>query len=373
MPATPTPFTIDIPEGTIADLRDRLRRTRWTDAVAPGWDYGIDLGELRGLMTYWAEEFDWRTRQAELNERPHRFVEIEGHRIHFIHQPGEGVRRVPLLLLHGWPGSFIQMLNILPLLTAEIDGFAFDVVAGSLPGFGFSGRPAGPGMSVRRMGELFHALMADVLGYERYALRAGDLGAGVLSSIALAHPEAVIGTHSGGTNPWVQQVPDDLSPEEQTFVENAQRWNQQEMAYATLHATKPQTLAVGLNDSPAGMAAWILEKFRAWSDCDGVLANRFTPEELLTNLTIYWVTETIGSSIRLYYETMRDQGGWGRPDVPAALLMSPKDMFPTPREWAARWGRIDRWTEIDRGGHFLEWEEPELVADDLRAFFGSLA
>ena len=372
------PFTVDIPDATLDDLRERLARTRWPDEVAgAGWDYGTNLSYLKELAAYWQDGFDWRARERDLNDFAHFRAEIEGVNVHFVHERGKGPNPTPLLLLHGWPSSFVQMLPIIPLLTdpAAHGGdvaVSFDVVAGSLPGYGFSDRPAERGWSVNRMAGLFHSLMTEVLGYARYGTRSSDLGAGVTTAIALAHPEALIGVHTGGTNPWVQGVPENLTAAEQAFVADAQRWSMEEMAYAMEQSSKPQTLAYGLNDSPVGLAAWVVEKFRRWSDCDGDVEKRFSKDDLLTNLTIYWATETIGSSMRLYFESVRDPAGWVRPEVPTAMLMPAKDMFPTPREWAERFGRIDRWTEIDRGGHFIEWEEPALVADDLRAFFASL-
>jgi pimeloyl-ACP methyl ester carboxylesterase len=269
------------------------------------------------------------------------------------------------------------MLKVIPLLADpeahEADAAdSFDVIAPSLPGYGFSDRPRERGMSAARAAELLHKLMAEELGYERYGTRASDLGAGVSQQLALSHPESLLGLHHNGTNPYVGQIPDDLSEAEKEFVQNAQAWGFAEMAYAMEHSSKPQTLAYGLNDSSAGLAAWITEKFWRWSDNDGDLEGRFTRDELLANLTIYWATQTIGSSIRLYYETARDPGSWGRVEVPTAMMMSPKDIFPTPREWVERSYNVERWTDIDRGGHFLEWEEPELVAADARAFFRPL-
>ena len=372
------PFTVAVPEAALADLRQRLARTRWPDEVAgAGWDYGTNLAYLRDLIAYWRDGFDWRAREAALNGFAHYRAEVDGFGLHFVHERGTGANPLPLLMLHGWPSSFVQMLKILPLLTdpAAHGGDAadaFDVVAASLPGYGFSDRPTVPGMNVTKMAELFTTLMVEELGYARFAVRGTDLGAGVSKGIALAHPDVLVGHHTGGTNPFVMQVPDDLTPTEREFVANAQRWSMEEMAYAMLQSSRPQTLAFGLNDSPAGLAAWMVEKFRRWSDCDGDVERVFSKDELLTNLSIYWVTETIGSSVRLYYESVRDQGGWGRADVPTAMAMPVKDMFPTPRAWAERTSRIDRWTELPRGGHFPEWEVPELIAEDLRAFFRPL-
>ena len=371
-------FAVNIPQATLDDVRDRLARTRWTDEVAgAGWDYGANLAYLKELTSYWRDTFDWRTQEQAINAFPHFRAIVDGVGIHFIHQRGTGDNPLPLVLLHGWPSSFWQMLKVIPLLTdpAAHGGDAadsFDVVVPSLPGYGFSDRPAEPGMSVGRIADLCAALMAGELGYARYAARGSDLGAGVLQQLALVHPDALIGLHLSGTNPYVGQVPDDLTDAEKQFVANAQQWTMQEMAYAMEHSSKPQTLATGLNDSPAGLAAWLVEKFRRWSDCDGAIETRFSKDELLTNLTIYWATETINSSIRLYYETARHPGNWGRVEVPTGMLMSPKDMFPTPRAWAERSYRVERWTEIPRGGHFLEWEELELVVEDIRAFFRPL-
>lgn len=375
---TAEPFTIEIPHAMLDDLRQRLTRTRWPDALdGVGWEYGIDQAYIQELVAYWRDGFDWRAQEARLNQLPQFRAVVDGVGIHFIRVRGQGPNPTPLLMLHGWPSSFVQMLPIIPLLTdpASHGGDAnasFDVVAASLPGYGFSDRPAEPGMSIGPMAELFHTLMTETLGYERYGVRSSDLGAGVSSQLALLAPDSLIGIHTGGTNPYIGEAPSDLSPAEEQFVQDAQAWMQGEMAYAMLHSTKPQTLAVGLNDSPAGLAAWIVEKFWRWGDHGGDLEGVFGRDALLTNLTIYWATETINSSIRLYYETVRNPGRWGASQVPTAMLMSPKDMFATPREWAERQGRVDRWTEIDRGGHFLEWEQPALVAADLRAFFGTL-
>jgi pimeloyl-ACP methyl ester carboxylesterase len=365
----PQPFQVQVPQAVLDDLKDRLGRTRWPDEVqGAGWDYGTNTAYLKGLLGHWQTGFDWRKQERAINQFAQFRAEIDGLKIHFIHERSKNKNAMPILLLHGWPSSFFQMHKIIPLLT---DGF--DVVVGSLPGYGFSDIPKEKGMSVGKMAGLFHKLMTESLGYARYAVRGSDLGAGVIQQLGLMHPEALIGTHQSGTNPYVGYVPENLSPAEQEFLKNAQRWNQTEMAYAQEHSSKPQTLAFGLNDSPAGLASWIIEKFRTWADTEGNLEGRFSKDELLTNLTIYWATGTINSSMRLYYETARDQTAkYGRVEVPTALLMSPKDLFPTPREWAERSYNVVRWTEIDRGGHFLEWEEPELVATDIKAFFRDL-
>ncbi len=373
----PQPFKINVPEEILADLRERLAHTRWPDEVdGAGWDYGTELTYMQELVDYWLNEYDWRAQEAALNQFAHFRTEIDGLAIHFIHQLSNRRDAVPVLLLHGWPSSFVQMLKLIPLLTQSKDtgrgSLAFDVVVPSLIGFGLSDRAWERGMSLPRMARYFHELMRDLNGYDRFAIRAGDVGAGVAEQMALAYPEEIIGLHISGTRPFYQTVPSDMTEAEKLFVANVRRWRRDEMAYASIQSTKPQTAAYGLNDSPAGMAAWIIEKFRTWSDCDGDVEKRFTKDELLTNLTIYWVTETIGSSMRVYYESMRDYGISSRVNVPTAYLMPDKDFFPTPREWVERTSRVDRWNETSRGGHFLEWEEPELVAGDMREFFGSV-
>lgn len=335
-------FTIALPDALLEDLETRLRLTRWPDRVAgAGWDYGIDTDTLRPLVDHWAEGFDWRAVERDLNALPQFTADIDGETIHFVHVRGEGARRMPLLILHGWPSSFLQMTDLIPLLTAERDGFSFDVIAPSLPGFGFSSQPRARGMSVARTAGLMTRLMTEVLGYDCFAGRGSDLGAGVLQQIALQSPDRLIGLHLSGTNPYIGHVPDDLSPEEAEFVARAQGWMQSEMAYAMLHSSKPDTVAVALNDSPAGLAAWVLEKFHAWTDTDDVVA-RYGCDRLLANLTLYWATGTIGSSMRLYHETVRDSGQWGRVEVPTAMLMTPHDMFPTPRAWAERSYNVQR-------------------------------
>lgn len=335
----------------------------------------MDTVYLKDIVDAWAA-FDWRAAEARLNQVPQFTVTIDGQLIHFVHVRSGQEDAVPLLLLHGWPSSFVQMLDILPLLTnsPKGEGPAFDVVMPSLPGYGFSGIPERPGMSVGAMAPLLHRLMTEALGYPRYGIRSSDLGAGVAAALALAHPEAVIGSHTGGTYPYLPpELPADLSDAEQTFVADAQAWIGSEMAYYQLQSIKPQTIAAALTDSPTGLAAWIGEKVWRWTDNDGRIEDAIPLDGFLTNLTVYWVTDTIGPSMRSYYESARAPAAWGTPTVPVGYLMPIHDMFPTPREWIERQGPVARWTDAPQGGHFLEWEEPEAVAADLRAFFGGLA
>lgn len=373
-----TAFTPEIDPAVLDDLRDRLRGTRWPDQVGgAGWDYGTDTKVLRSFVDHWLHRYDWAAQQQRLAAVAHVRVDVNGLGMHAVHERGlraaGGPAPLPLVLLHGWPSSFVQMLSLIPMLTRPADhgadpSDAFDVVALSLPGYGFSDRPSEPGMDVARIAQLVVDVMAQ-LGYPRFAARGSDLGAGVLQQLALAQPERLIALHLSGTNPYLASVPDDLTEAEKAFVAAAERWNQTEMAYAMEHASKPQTLAHALNDSPAGLASWVLEKFRTWSDCGGDLDAVYDRDDLLTNLTIYWATQTIGSSMRLYYETVHSTDArWGRVEVPTGMAMSGADMFPTPREWAERSYNVVHWTDLPRGGHFLEWEVPDLVAADLRSY-----
>lgn len=363
---TPVPFTIAVPQADLDDLQARLARTRWPDAISGvGWEYGTDPDYLRELLSYWRKQFSWRAHERALNTREHLLVDVNGLRLHIVRAGTSGA--MPILLLHGWPGSFVQMLNLSDELAAT---GAFEVITASLPGFGFSEAASVPGMSESRIAQMMHEIMSGALGHSRYAIRGSDFGAGVASQLGVAHPEAVIGLHLSGTSPHGAALPSDATAAEIDYLNNVERWRRNEIGYGAIAATRPQTLAAGLADSPAGTASWIVEKFRRWSDCDGDVERRFTKDQLLLNISVYWLTNTIGSSLRLYRESVDDNEALGRePDVPVAYLMSRRDMFPTPREWIARTSRIDRWTEVDRGGHFLEWEEPKLVAQDLSEFF----
>ncbi len=373
------PFTIEVADDTLADLRRRLVATRWPDEVEDaGWDYGANLAYLKTLVAYWRDDFDWRAQEAVLNRFAQFRADVDGVGVHFIHERGQGPRPLPLIITHGWPSSFAQMLKIIPLLTdpARYGGDptdAFDVVVPSLPGFGFSDRPRERGMNRGRIAALWARLMADTLGYRRFAAVGGDLGSPVTRLLALTRPDLVVGIHLTDVGYSIVDRPD-LSAAERRYLDGVQDWSAREGAYAMLQSTKPQTLAYGLTDSPAGLAAWIVEKFRAWSDCDGDVERRFSKDELLTTVMIYWVTETINSSARLYYENRRipPLAPEQRIDVPAGVAIFPKDLALPPREWAERSLSVQRWTEMPRGGHFAAMEEPDLLVEDLRAFFRPL-
>jgi len=373
------PFTIAVADDVLADLRRRLAATRWPDEVDDaGWDYGANLAYLKGLVAYWRDGFDWRAQEATLNQYAQYRADIDGVGVHFVHERGRGPHPLPLIITHGWPSSFAQMLKIVPLLTdpARYGGDpadAFDVVVPSLPGFGFSDRPRARGMNGQRIATLWARLMADTLGYRRFAAAGGDLGSPVTRRLALAHPDLVVGMHLTDVGYPTADRPD-FSAAERRYLDAVRDWSAREGAYMMLQSTKPQTLAYGLTDSPVGLAAWIVEKFRAWSDCAGDVERRFSKDELLTTIMIYWVTETINSSVRLYYENrgIPPLAPEQRINVPAGVAIFPKDLALPPREWAERSLRVERWTEMPRGGHFAAMEEPALLVEDLRAFFRPL-
>jgi pimeloyl-ACP methyl ester carboxylesterase len=374
-------FTIDIPQATLDDVQVRLGRTRWPDEIeGAGWDYGTNLDYLKSLVDYWQYEFDWRAQEAKLNQFTQFRTEIDGLGIHFIYERGKGPNPTPLILTHGWPDSFYRMYKIIPLLTdpARYGGSpsdSFDVIVPSLPGFGFSDRPH-QHVTLAQTAELWACLMLDVLGYQRYAAAGGDFGSGITQLLALAHPESVIGIHVTDLGFYnLQSVQPDLSEAERRYLGVQQGWFFQEGAYGMIQGSKPQSLAYGLNDSPVGLAGWMVEKFRAWSDCAGDVERCFSKDELLTNIMIYWVTQTINSSFGYYRDlnTPKIQPGQ-HVEVPAGFARFPKDIpgIDPPRELAERHLRIARWTQMPRGGHFAALEEPALLAEDLRAFFHDL-
>jgi pimeloyl-ACP methyl ester carboxylesterase len=376
-----TPFRVAVDQATLDDLRARLSRTRWPDEVRDaGWDYGASLAYMKELCAYWAEGFDWRARERAINGFAHFRAEVEGLGIHFIHERGRGPAPIPLVVTHGWPSSFTEMLDLIPLLTdpgrhGADPADSFDVVVPSVPGFGFSDRPGERGMTRSRVAGLWVRLM-ERLGYPRFAAHANDIGAVIHAFIALDQPDRLLALHTmmpGFPRPQPGSADPPLSTAEQAFLDVQRRWEQEEGGYNRIQESRPQTLAYGLNDSPAGLAAWIVEKWRAWTDPTGDLGRHFTKDALLTNLTVYWVTETGGSSARSYYERARDPRHVA-PDerirVPTGVALSTEAVQRAPREWVERrYTDVRRWTELPRGGHFLALEDPESLARDLRAFF----
>lgn len=371
-------FEIQVADAVLADLRDRLARVRWPDQVSgTAWERGSDLGYLQALVAYWRDHFDWRQCEAALNRLPQFLCRIDGIEVHFVHARGVGPNPLPVILTHGWPDSFVRYQKVIPLLSdpARYGGDpadAFDVIVPSLPGFGFSRHPGRAGISAAGVAEVWAKLMTEELGYPRFVAGGGDLGSAVTRYLALAHPGLLAGIHLtdiGILRPLLAApVTAELSEAELRYRQLASDWIAREGAYIALQATKPQTLAYGLTDSPVGLAAWILEKFRAWSDCRGELSQRFSDDELLTNLMIYWVTGTIGTAAHMYYENSHSLPPPGPIAVPTAVALFAADILPPPEEWARRHLNIARWTRLPRGGHFTAFEEPELFAADLRAF-----
>jgi pimeloyl-ACP methyl ester carboxylesterase len=387
LPVHAEPFSVAVDAAMIDDLRARIRRTRLPEA-APGepWAPGTDRAWLEELLGYWADGFDWRAAERELNRFAHYRARIGGTAVHFVHERARHGGGIPLILGHGWPSCFAELLPLIPLLTDPaghgISGPAFDVVIPSLPGYGFSPRPAvADGVTYRYVAGLWHTLMRG-LGYARYAAGGSDFGAGIATFMALDDPGPLIGLHLTNLEltPWTGPGSRPLSAAEQAYLEQAERWGQAEAGYYAIQSTKPQTLGYALSDSPAGLAAWILEKWRSWSDCHGELESRFSKDFLLTVVTLYWVTSTITSSMRDYYDNRRWQGEPRLgPDeivtVPTAVAVFPHTLIPEgepPREWAERLYDIRRWTVMPAGGHFAPAEEPELLARDIAAFFAAL-
>lgn len=373
-----TSIRVQIPEADVAELRRRLQNTRWPAPIEGSeWESGTDAGYLRDLLSYWGSGYRWREREARLNRFDHHVAEVGGTAIHFIRAAGEGPSPTPLLLMQGWPSSFVQMLDIIPLLTeARADGTpCFDVVAASLPGHPLSEIPTRPGMSFRHIADLMIALMVDELGYARFAARGSDQGGLVQQQIALKAPHRLIGLHRSGITPFANPLPADLSPAEIEYQKQVAAWAQVETAYARLQSLRPETLAPALADSPAGLASWFIEKFQRWGDCAEGIDQTFGRDALLDNLSLHWFTGAGAASIRLYRESALDPGLTGRVEVPTAILMPLRDgvTVPAPREWAERSFNVRRWTILERGGHFPEWEAPRVVADDIRRFFAELA
>jgi pimeloyl-ACP methyl ester carboxylesterase len=383
MAARPEPFTLRVPEGAIADLRDRLARTRFPDH-APGdlWAYGTDLGYLRRLVEYWHGSFDWRAEEARLNAFPQFKVPLCGIDLHFLQVPGKGPAPCPLLLLHGWPGSVFEFLELIPRLTdpARFGGDpadAFTVVVPSLPGYGLSFKPGQPRFGVEEIADCVAELMHGALGYTSFAVQGGDWGAITATRLGYAHPEKLIGIH---LNLLAirrdQQDVADPTPEEQAYLDERATWLREETGYSWIQGTKPQTLAFGLSDSPAGLAAWIIEKFRTWSDCGGNVETAFTRDRLLANISFYWFTGAIGSSFWPYY-TVRHRP-WPIPDgrtidVPTAYAQFPAEILRPPRSLAQRtYTDIRRWTVMPHGGHFAALEQPEALANEVCEFFRPL-
>ncbi|MCX5285007.1 MULTISPECIES: epoxide hydrolase family protein [unclassified Streptomyces] len=392
LPALPAlrPFRLDIPQSDLDDLHQRLDRTRWPDELpGVGWAYGVPRDYLRELVRYWRHDYDWRAAEARLNAWPQFTTEIDGARLHFAHIRSPEADATPLIITHGWPGSIVEFTDIVgPLTDPRAHGGdpadAFHLVLPSIPGFGLSGPTRDTGWEFTRVAAAFATLM-ERLGYRRYGAQGGDWGGAVSRELGRAHPDRLIGVHLNllpGSSATTEPTPGELaalSPEERERTRaswrRGQDWNREEGGYAAIQATRPQTLAYALTDSPVGQLAWIAEKFRQWTDSGDRPEDAVDRDLLLTDVMLYWLTGTAGSSARIYYERAHADY-WGRPPepsvAPTALAVFPEENFVPLRHVAERTDRIVRWTEFDRGGHFAAMEEPDLLVADVRAFFRAL-
>ncbi|QRP45286.1 epoxide hydrolase family protein [Amycolatopsis sp. FDAARGOS 1241] len=378
-----SPFRSTTSDEQLTDLKDRLARTRFAPALSGSeWTHGTPPGYLAELVDYWRDEFDWRTAGARLNAMPQFLADVGGATVHFVHAEGVGPRPFPLLFSHGWPGSFWEVHKILgPLTDPAAHGGdpadAFEVVAPSLPGFGFTPHPGTPGMNPTAIAGLFDRLMTEVLSHRRYGAQGGDFGAQITSRLGRDHGGHVAGIHLNlmGATPVLDSTP--LTPAEEEFRAQAADFFSEQGAYARLQATRPATLAAALSDSPAGLAAWFVEKFRAWSDCGGDVESVFSKDELLTDITLHWLTNTSATAARLYYETKHTEGmlGANTPGyvaTPTGFASFAHDNFTPPEEWVRRAYNLTRFTAFDHGGHFAALERPDELVTEIREFFRPL-
>jgi len=383
MTASPRPFSLEIPDAAIDDLKARLANVRLPDrAPGPDWAYGAEVGYMAELIEYWRSAFDWRAQEALLNGFPQFKVQLDDVDLHYIAAPGQGPDPKPLLLMHGWPGSVFEFIDLIPRLTdparfGSDPADAFTVIAPSLPGYGLSFDPSQKRFGVAEMADLMAILMSDVLGYEQFAAQGGDWGAFTSSALGVRHPEKLVGIHLNmlSLNPS-DPPPANPTPEERRYAEEVARWAREETGYIQIQGTRPQTLAFALADSPAGLCAWIAEKFHVWTDHDGDFETVVDRDRLLANISLYWFTGAIGSSFWPYYDRLH--GEWPIPagktvGVPTGYAAFPKEIRRPPRSIAERtYTDLRHWTVMPKGGHFAALEQPEALAHDVQTFFRSL-
>jgi pimeloyl-ACP methyl ester carboxylesterase len=367
------PFRIDVPQAELDDLRDRLARTRWPDQVpGAGWDYGIALDDVRELAEYWRTAYAWRVHERRLNSFPQFTTEVDGQVVHFLHVRSAEPGALPLIMTHGWPGSVVEFMEVIGPLTdprahGGDPGDAFHMVVPSIPGFGFSGPTRDRGWNVSRVARAWDELMGR-LGYQRYGAQGGDWGSSISRELGVIVPDRVVGVHLNTLSPYVSGEPSGLSASDRERVERLRRFRRAGSGYGVIQATRPQTVGYGLTDSPAGQLAWIAEKFGEWTDGGLSAVDR---DQMLTNISVYWLTRTAGSSARLYYEAARS----GRQDPPApstaptGVAVFPAEIAPPIRPLAEQTNRIVHWSEFGRGGHFAAMEQPDLLIGDVREFF----
>ncbi len=379
----PVPFTLDVDQSILDDLQLRLSNARWPDEVPHNdWKFGTDLAYLKSLVDYWRTQYDWRKHEAVFNKFRQYKVRLAGIDLHFVHEEGKGADPMPLLISHGWPGSVYEFHKLLPMLVDPAAHGAdradsFSVVAPSLPGYTFSFTPGQERFSLERIADAFAELMTTVLGYDRFGAQGGDWGAFITSRLGYAYPDNVMGIHLNMLAVRRDaKTFEDPTPEEKKFTVELQHFLKEETGYQWIQGTKPQTLAYALTDSPLGLAAWLVEKFYTWTDCRGDLDGWLGRDTMLTDIMLYWITGAIGSSFWPYYARMH--GPWPIPEgeritVPTAYIEFPKEILRPPRSVAERmYTNIQRWTTMERGGHFAALEQPAALADDVRAFFRAL-
>jgi pimeloyl-ACP methyl ester carboxylesterase len=376
------PFALNVPDTAITDLKTRLALTRFPDA-APGdpWAFGTSVDYARDLIAYWKDCFDWRAQEAALNAFPQFKTPLHDIDLHYLHVPGVGPNPYPLLLLHGWPGSVYEFLDIIPRLTdpARFGGDpkdAFTVIAPSLPGYGLSFAPGQKRFTLQDIAACVHDLMTETLGFKTFAVQGGDWGAGTASLIGNTYPESVCGIHVNLLFVPRDRPDGELSTESKRYADDLTHWLREQTGYQQIQGTKPQTLAFALTDSPAGLAAWIAEKFRAWSDCDGIPENAITRDRMLANISLYWFTGAIGSSFWPYYGRLHTTWPISPANpitVPTGYAAFPKEILLPPRSIAEKtYTNIQRWTEMKKGGHFAAMEQPAALAQEIQAFFRPL-
>lgn len=381
MQSSTEPFRIGIAEPILEDLHKRLRRARRPRVLAKdGWEGGSDPDYLDELVRYWRDDYDWRRHERELNQLSHFVARMDEASIHYVHEMGLGVQSTPVLLLHGWPDSFLRYRKVIPQLVGaqhdDAESRTCDVVVPSLPGFGFTGQVSAPGdvPSIKTSAQLMHRLMTEILGYQQYVVAGGDGGSAIAQSMAIQFPDSVMGIHLTDIG-WHADAGESLTDIEQKYIAAGRRRFMEDGAYAAVHASQPRALAAALNDSPAGLASWIVDRFHSWCDAPRHLEHSFSKDEMLTNITIYWVTQTIQSSIYGYLAETRQPSlsANDHVDRPVGLALFPKDMAGIPpRRLAERTLNVVRWTEMRSGGHFGAWERPGEFAADLNGFVASL-
>jgi epoxide hydrolase len=373
-----TGFRIDIPDADLDDLRQRLRQTRWPERqTVDDWSQGIPLAYVRQLCEYWLDRYDWRATEARLNRLPQFVTEIDGIDIHFLHARSAEEGALPLVITHGWPGSLVEFLKVIGPLTDPVAyggnvADAFHVVCPSLPGYGFSGKPSRPGWGTGHVADAWDELMGR-LGYERYGAQGGDWGAQVTTAIGIRHPEHVTGIHLNMPIAFPDPaIMDDPTERERAALDSLEYYSKWDSGYSKQQSTRPQTVGYGLVDSPAGLCAWIVEKFWSWTDCDGDPANVLSRDELLDNVMFYWLPATGASSARLYWESFNKPFLDPVP-VPVGCSIFPKEIFRPTRRWAQeQFPNLHYWNELDRGGHFAAFEQPEAYVGEVRASFRTL-